>query len=415
VVQRWWRLRFAGASPPRSLDDAVRETRALLEDAVAVREVADVPVGALLSGGIDSSTVVALLARRSSRPIQTFSVEMPGGGGEAQWARMVAARYGTDHHELTMQARMVDLLPELVARYGEPFADPSALPTFQLAELARRHVTVALSGDGGDEAFGGYHRYALEELARRVGELPWPVPNLVHAVMRRLPGARLRPAREFASHHWRSPVERYLFLLAHFSRRDKERLLGPALAGRATRDEVAAELGRVLATSDAEDAVNRLLDLDTQTYLPDDIFTKVDIASMAHAVEVRAPFVDHLLLESLARLPGSVKLRRFTGKHLLRLAVRDLLPVPILKRAKRGFNLPLDRWMRDELAELTRDLLTDTTARARGLFDEREVRRLLDEHANGVSHGQRLWNLCVLELWLRAFVDSAPAAGRRCA
>jgi asparagine synthase (glutamine-hydrolysing) len=415
VVERWWRLSF-GADPPPSFADAVQQTRALLEDAVATREVADVPLGAFLSGGIDSSTIVALLARRSSRTIKTFSVDMPAGdGGEARWARLVAQRYGTDHHELTMQSRMVDLLPELVGRYGEPFADPSALPTFQLAELARRHVTVALSGDGGDEAFGGYHRYALEELARQVGELPWPLPRLVHAIMRRLPGNALRPAREFAAHRWQSPVERYLFLLAHFSRRDKQRLLGPALAARAAHDEVAAALGRVLAASDAEDAVNRLLDLDTQTYLPDDIFTKVDIASMAHALEVRAPFVDHVLLERVARLPGSAKLRRFSGKHLLRHAVRDLVPAPILTRAKKGFNLPLDRWMRQELAEMTHDLLTDATARERGLFDAREVRRLLGEHAAGVSHGRRLWNLCVLELWLRQFVDQDRVAGRRCA
>ena len=415
VVERWWRLSFAPA-PPRSFGDAVEETRALVEDAVAVREVADVPLGAFLSGGIDSSTVVALLARRSARAVKTFSVDMPSGdGGEGRWARLVAQRYGTDHHELTMQARMVDLLPELVARYGEPFADPSALPTFELSRLARRHVTVALSGDGGDETFGGYHRYALEELARRVGELPWPLPRLVHAIMRRLPGRALRPAREFASHRWHSPVERYLFLLAHFSRRDKERLAGPALADRAARDEVALELERVLGRSDAEDAVNRLLDLDTQTYLPDDIFTKVDIASMAHGLEVRAPFADHLLLERMARLPGSLKLRRFSGKQLLRHAVRDLLPAPILTRSKKGFNLPLDRWMRQELAGMTRDLLTDATARGRGLLDAGEVRRLLDEHAAGVSHGNRLWNLCVLELWLRHFVDAASNAAQRCA
>ena len=293
VVERWWRLRFAPGRAT-SLPDAVAETRALVEDAVAVREVADVPLGAFLSGGIDSSTVVALLARRAGRAVKTFSVDMPS-GGEASWARLVARHFGTEHHELTMQPRMVDLLPELTARYGEPFADPSALPTFYLSQLARRHVTVALSGDAGDEAFAGYHRYALEELAQRVGRLPWPLPRLVHAILRRLPGRSLRKVREFAAHRWRSPVERYLFLLAHFSRRDKERLRGAAFADRPADDGVAAELARVLAASDAGDAVNRLLDLDTQTYLPDDIFTKVDIASMAHALEVRAPFALSLI------------------------------------------------------------------------------------------------------------------------
>ena len=412
-VERWWRLRFAPGHAC-SLPDAVAETRARIEDAVAVREVADVPLGAFLSGGIDSSTVVALLASRAGRSVKTFSIDMPS-GGEAKWARLVARRYGTDHHELRMEPHMVGVLPALVARYGEPFADPSALPTLFLSELTRRHVTVALSGDAGDEAFAGYHRYAIEELARRVGRLPWPLPRLVYAILRRLPGRSLRPARELAAHHWQSPVERYLFFLAHFSRRDKERLRGAAFCDRPRGDAVASELARVLAASDADDAVNRLLDLDTQTYLPDDIFTKVDIASMAHALEVRAPFADHLLLEWLARLPGSLKLRRFRGKQLLRRAVRDLVPAAILERSKKGFNLPLDRWLRRELAELSRDLLTDATARARGLFDRAEVQRLLDEHAAGVSHGRRLWNLVVLELWLRQFVDRRVTTSlRRC-
>jgi asparagine synthase (glutamine-hydrolysing) len=413
VVERWWRLRFAPAAV-RSDADAVAETRALVEDAVAVREASDVPLGAFLSGGIDSSTVVALLARRTSRPIATFSVDLPR-GGEGAWARLVARRWGTVHHELTMQPAMLDVVPHLVARYGEPFADPSAVPTFYVSELARRHVKVALSGDAGDEAFGGYHRYAIEELARRVDGWPSPLPGLVHAILRRLPGAALRPAREFAEHRWCSPVERYLFLLAHFSRRDKERLLGPALAERAARDPVVHEFERVLAASDADDAVNRLLDLDTQTYLPDDIFTKVDIASMAHGLEVRAPFADHLLLEHMARLPSSLKLRRFWGKQLLRRAVRDLLPATVVSRRKKGFNLPLDRWLRVELAEPLRDLLTDRTARQRGLFDAAEVRRLLDEHAAGIAHGRRLWNLFVLELWLRQVVDGDEARVRSCA
>ena len=408
-LQRWWRLCFAPGRPV-SFRDAVAETRALVEDAVAVREVADVPLGAFLSGGIDSSTVVALLARRSSRPVQTFCVDLPAGdGGEAAYARLVARRYGTEHHELTMRPHMVSILPRLVAQYGEPFADPSALPTFYVSELARRQVTVALSGDGGDEAFAGYHRYAIEETARRVGRLPAPLPALVHALLRRLPGAGLRPAREFAAHRWRSPVERYLFFLAHFTRRDKERLVGPALVEHAKRDGAARELERVLAASDAEDAVNRLLDLDTQTYLPDAIFTKVDIASMAHALEVRAPFADHLLLERMAQLPGAFKLRGLRGKQLLRRAVRDLVPAPILTRKKKGFNLPLDRWMREDLFELSHDLLTDATARVRGLFEPSQVRRLISEHAAGVSHGRRLWNLTVLELWFRQLVDGSSA------
>jgi asparagine synthase (glutamine-hydrolysing) len=406
-VERYWRLHFS-PGPPIRVADAVDEVRTLVEESVRLRSVADVPVGAFLSGGVDSSAVVALLARSSSRPVKTFSVEIAdrGKGGEAHFARMVAERYGTDHYEIAMRPDMISILPRLVRMYGQPFADPSAVPTFYVSELARRHVVVALSGDGGDEAFGGYTRYALEEASRRIRALPWPLPQLVYAFLRRLPSDALRPARELAAHDALSPVERYLFFLAHFTRRDKERIAGPALRDRAARNLVVRDFERVLARTDASDPLNRLLDLDTQTYLPDDIFTKVDIASMAHSLEVRAPLVDHVLLERMAQLPGRLKMRALRGKQLLRRAMRDLLPAPILSRRKKGFGLPLARWMRQELFEMSRDLLTDGTARAHGLFDSGEIERLLGEHRRGVDHGQRLWNLTVLELWLRTVAGS---------
>jgi asparagine synthase (glutamine-hydrolysing) len=404
-VERYWHLRFE-PGPKVTLADATTRTRELLEEAVRLRQVADVPVGAFLSGGLDSSTVVALLARGSSRPLRTFSVDLPkGDGGEVHYARMVAERYGTDHEELVMSPDMVSILPKIVRMYGEPFADPSALPTYFVSELARRHVTVALSGDGGDEGFGGYGRYGLQEAARRLDALPGAVRRLVYGVLRRLPGAALRPAREFAGHEGLSVAERYLFFLAHFTPRDMLRIAGPKLRDR--KHQVARDFERILRASDAEDAVNRFLDLDTQTYLPDDIFTKVDVASMAHALEVRAPLVDHVLLEWLASLPGTSKMRGFRGKQILRRAVRDLVPAPIVARRKKGFGLPLSRWMREDLSGLARDVLTDRTARERGVTDPNEVRRILDEHQAGIDHGDRLWNLTVLELWFRAFVDEA--------
>ena len=411
-VERYWRLSFA-PGPPVAWDDAVAETRALVEEAVALREMSDVPLGAFLSGGLDSSTMVAMLARRSSRPIKTFSVDLPSGdGGEGRYARMVAERYGTEHHELTVRPDMVSVLPRIVAMYGEPFADPAAVPTYYLSELARQHVVVAISGDGGDECFGGYTRYALDGAARRVAALPWPLPRLMHGVLARLPGRALRPLRELAAHDGLSPAERYLYFLAHFTRRDKERIAGAALRERVRGNAVTRDFARILDESDAADDLNRLLDLDTSTYLPDDIFTKVDIASMAHALEVRAPLADHVLLERMARLPGSMKLRHLRGKQLLRAAVRDLVPAPILTRRKQGFGLPLGRWMREDLSQMSRDLLCDQTARQRGLFDPARVTRLLDEHAAGADHGERLWNLTVLELWLRG---DAGAEGKRAA
>jgi asparagine synthase (glutamine-hydrolysing) len=407
-LRRYWRLSYA-PGPPVDAREAVAEVRALMEEAVKLRTVADVPLGAFLSGGIDSSTVVALLARQASGPVRTFSIDFPAADtGETRYARLVAERYGTQHEEMTVSPDMVSVLPEIVRHYGEPFADESAVPVYYLSQMTRRHVVVALSGDGGDEAFAGYPRYALERLARRLQRLPGPTPRLVGGLLRRLPGAPLWPVREFGRLLDAPVTERYFLLLGHFTQADKERVVGPALLERARQDRVGKSFAELLRQSDAGDAVNRFLDLDTQTYLPDDILTKVDIASMAHALEVRAPLVDHVLLERMARLPGSLKLRGFRGKQVMRRAVRELLPPPILHRFKRGFGLPLARWLREDLAAMSRDLLTDGTARRRGLVDPQKVSRILDEHRAGVDHGDRLWSLLVLELWHRLVVDAAP-------
>jgi asparagine synthase (glutamine-hydrolysing) len=409
-IRRYWRLSYA---PRRSASeaDATAEVRELIDESVRLRRISDVPLGAFLSGGIDSSLVVALLARQSSRPVKTFSIDFPfGDGGETHFARLVARRYQTEHEELTVAPDMVSILPELVRCYGEPFADPSAVPTYYLAQMTRRHVIVALSGDGGDEGFAGYRRYAWERIARALCALPGPAAAVAQLLLERLPGPRLRPLRDFGA-HLRLPVaDRYLRHLAHFTYRDKLGVAGPLLREHLRRDAVAADFDRILGRSDATDAVNRLLDLDVQTYLPDDIFTKVDIASMAHALEVRAPLVDHVLLERLASLPGSYKLDGLRGKRLLRLIAEDLVPREILERRKKGFSLPLDRWMREDLASMARDLLTDATARSRGLFDPARVTRLLDEHRAGVDHGDRLWTLLVLELWHREWIDPPPPA-----
>ena len=408
-IERYWRLDFT-PGPPIAEADAVAEVRNLLDEAVRLREMSDVPLGAFLSGGIDSSTVVALMARRATQPIHTFSVDFPAGdGGEGAYARMVARRYGTAHHEMVLRPDMVSILPRIVKSYGEPFADPSAVSTWYVSELARRHVTVALSGDGGDEGFAGYTRYWVEDLARRVASLPGPLPIVVNTLLRLLPGDALRPARELAAHRGASQAERYLFFLAHFTRRDKTRVAGDALRDRAEHNQVTRDFERILKAGSAKDAINRLLELDVQTYLPDDIFNKVDIASMAHALEVRAPLVDHVLLERMAKWPGAMKLQGARGKLLLRKAVKDLLPEPILARSKKGFSLPLGRWLREDLRDLSRGVLTDETARARGLLRPTEVQRLLDEHARGVDHGERLWNLTVLELWLRDQADARAA------
>jgi asparagine synthase (glutamine-hydrolysing) len=405
-VRRYWRLSFAPRDgAPKTLPEAAEALAPMLEEAVRIRQIADVPLGAFLSGGIDSSLVVAMMAKASPRPVETFSIDFAGSAGEAIWARKVAKMWNTEHHELEVKPDMVTILPELVRRYGEPFADTSAVPVYYLAKLTRANVVVALSGDGGDEVFGGYRRYLWDKLARHIAGLGL-AGRAVGGILARLPGAGLHTVRAFGKAAFAPMADRYLPLIAHFSPAEKKTLLAPAFRDRlgqpvASPDPVVAWFAGMLAESTAQDDVNRLLDLDTRSYLPDDILVKVDIASMAHALEVRAPLLDHVLVEWMAGLPGHLKLKLLRGKRLLRTVARGLVPDQILTRKKKGFSMPVDHWFREELRPMAHDLLLGPDARTRAYVEGEPVRRLLAEQDRGAHHGEKLWNLVVLELWLR--------------
>jgi asparagine synthase (glutamine-hydrolysing) len=386
--------------------DAAREIRRVVEDAVAVRLMSDVPLGAFLSGGIDSSIVVACMARASSRPVQTFSIGFPRrGDSELPYARMIAERYGTDHHEEIVEPDTVALLPKIVRHYGEPFADPSAVPTWVLSEMTRRHVTVALSGDAGDEAFGGYKRYVWAHVAHLLLRLPPPARGGVAGLLEGLPGPQIRWLREYGRALRADEATRYLRFICHFSADEKAELYTPELRERFARDATADRFAQILAASRGEDALSRLMELDVRTYLPDDILVKVDIASMAHSLEVRAPLVDHHVMRLAAALPVRHKIRGLTGKVLLKQAFADLIPPAIVNRRKKGFSMPLGRWFRSDLVGFARDTLLSRRARERGLFAPRAVEDLLDRHARGEDHSDRLWNLLVLELWHTEVAD----------
>jgi asparagine synthase (glutamine-hydrolysing) len=291
VVRRYYHPSFAPALADIGEEEAARRVRATVEEAVRARLMSDVPLGAFLSGGIDSSIVVACMARISGAPVKTFSVGFSEGGredNELPYARLVAERYRTDHHEMVVEPDMVGLLPDIVRHHGEPFADTSAVPTRYLCELARRHVTVALSGDAGDEAFGGYRRYVWAHVADLLLRLPRPLAAMVAAALRAVPGGRARWLREYGARLGTDEATRYLRFICHFSAEEKNALYTPALRERFARDASAEAFAARLASSGARDVVSRLQDLDSQTYLPDDIFAKVDIASMSHALEARA-------------------------------------------------------------------------------------------------------------------------------
>jgi asparagine synthase (glutamine-hydrolysing) len=371
--------------------ERVRET---VREAVSIRLKSDVPLGALLSGGIDSSIVVALMAQASARRVRTFTVGFEDARyDERTFARAVAARYGTVHEELTIDEDVAATLPRLARAYDEPLGDEAAFPTFLICEQARRHVTVALTGDGGDESFSGYERYIAYDLAERIPRaVAWPAARMLRA----LPGPRRAP---------RSPFFRAARLLdvATAPKRDRYSRLMEVFPLELRRRLWAHEAAQPIELEPKQPGTTALQLLDIQTYLPGDLLPKADIASMAHSLELRSPLLDHRVVELGLSLPPSLKTRRLTGKLALRRAFAADLPPQVSGRGKKGFGVPLGRWFREDLRELAHDVLFED----RGWFQRAEIRRLLDEHETGrADHGHRLWCLLMLELWVREHVES---------
>ncbi|HZX38988.1 MAG TPA: asparagine synthase (glutamine-hydrolyzing) [Streptomyces sp.] len=413
-VRRYWKLDFSPAAVT-SEQEAVERTRELLLEATRIRMVSERPLGAFLSGGIDSSAVVAAMARTSDQPVKTFSVGFDDARfDEREHARTVARRYGTDHHEFVVGASALDVLPTLAWYFDEPFADSSAIPSFYVAQLSRRQVTVALNGDGGDESFGGYTRYALMARTARIR-----TPEAAHPALGRLGRALLgtgpvHPYRRKAglalTMLGADPELRYARLMSYFTPEQKHALYTDRLREELSGTDSYDLLLDAFHASSADSTVGRLMDVDVNTYLPGDLLVKVDITTMANSLEARSPFLDHRLMEWAARLPVELKVRGTTTKYLLKRAVADWLPPELLHRPKQGFGVPLAHWLRTELKDVAWDVLTDRTARDRGFFRPETVRALLEEHAAGQNHSRQLWALMQFELWHRRFVDQ-PLSG----
>jgi asparagine synthase (glutamine-hydrolysing) len=414
-VRRYWRLRY---QPKLDIteDEACERIVAELREATRLRLISDVPLGAFLSGGVDSSAVVALMAELSSAPVKTFSIGFEEKAyDELDYARLVAARYGTDHHEFVVRPDAVDVFDKLVWHYNEPFADSSAIPTYYLAELTRRHVTVALNGDAGDENFAGYDRYALRGTAAQYERLPQPVRLALGRLTRAIPaqagGVGLWSRTKRTIQRGATPAERrYAYDMMQFDPALRDELCTPDFAAAHDVEDSAALLLDEFRASDAPDLLDGMLDVDVNWYLPDALLVKVDIATMAHSLEGRSPLLDHRFMELAARLPSSFKRRGPVSKYIFKRAVRPLLPAEIVDRPKKGFSVPLEDWFRHELRELATDTLLDTTSTRRGYFRSSTVARLLNEHVSGVrSWHEHLWNLLMLELWHRKFVDPGRA------
>jgi asparagine synthase (glutamine-hydrolysing) len=411
-TRRYWALDFS-RKIDMSEEEAGERAVELLRDAVRVRLMSDVPLGAFLSGGIDSSAIVALMSELSTERVKTFSIGFEEQDfSEIEHARRIAQRFGTEHHEFVVKPDAMEVLPALVRHYGEPYADSSAIPTYYLSKMTRGHVTVALSGDGGDECFAGYERYAAMRMAEGYNQLPRIVKKgvlepaiaaLPQASATRSPYGRVRRLLGVMG---QERTERYLKLICGFSEEMKSELYTREFRGRTAEASPLAYMQPWFSGNGELDIVDRVMMADTSNYLPNDLLVKVDIASMAVSLEARAPFLDHHVMEFAATLPARYKLRGLTTKYLLKRALRGLLPDETLKRRKMGFGVPISHWFRGELKGFLSETILSDTALGRGYFIPDVVRRLVDDHAGGRrDYAPQLWTLLMLELWHREFID----------
>jgi len=407
-IKRYWRLDFSDKLKI-SEEDAASEVLRLLKEAVKVRLYSDVPLGAFLSGGVDSSAVVALMSQLSANRVKTFSVGFKERDySELSYAKIIAKRFNTDHHEFIVKPKALDILPMLVERYGEPYADSSCIPSYYVSFETRRFVTVALNGDGGDESFAGYERYQAMGAAERYRKMPRTARALVSAIARLFPDSAnpkdsLRRIRRFFEAADLPGAERYLRWVG---------ISGGAFdndfySDEFLKDTAMAEPKRFIEPYlGISGGLDGLLLTDINNYLPNDLLVKMDIASMANSLEARSPFLDHKMMEFAAKLPEGYKIKGLTKKYILKKAVSGLIPDNNINRSKMGFGIPVGNWFRGELKEFLRAALISKASSSRGYFNTVKVQEIVEGHISGKKdYSFQLWALLMLELWHQRFVD----------
>ena len=415
--RRYWELRFDPETPARRDEDYVEEVLAALRAAVKSHLLSDVPIGVFLSGGVDSSGLVGLMSEFATQRIQTFSVGFEEKSfDELALARQVAARYGTDHHEIVVRPDALRVLPALVHHFGEPFADSSAVPVYYVSELAHQSVKVVLSGEGADEVFAGYETYLAGKLAAAYRRLPHAVGGtLLPALVRRLPVSHAKVSLDYKAKRFVAGANLPLADGHFWWKVVLSEAAQAELCVAAAHDphlETAALYRAAAERAGSDDWLARLQAIDAHIYLPDDILTKADRMSMAHSLEARVPYLDTALVELAARLPSAVKLRRFSKKWILKRALAGHVPESILQAKKRGFNVPVASWLRGELHDMVADVLSPAALRRVGLFDPTYVQRLIGEHDSmRADHSRPLWTLLVFMNWYDMW-QQTRAAGR---
>jgi asparagine synthase (glutamine-hydrolysing) len=414
TVRSYWQLRFAerrnGHRSEASYED---QLVSILRESVKLHLVSDVPFGAFLSGGIDSSTIVALMSELLNAPVKTFSVGFDGDGArfsELPYARLVAAKYGTDHHEIVIRGQdLVNHAEKIVWHLDQPIADPATLANYMVSALARRHVKMVLTGEGGDELFAGYARHAGDKLSPLFSPLPAAVKAAALAVASRLPRLH-RP--KLALHALCQPDEtsRLVNWFPLFAPDMKSALLTDDFKAMVNGSSTARVFADCLARTDATDPLSRMLFLDTSLWLPDDLLARGDKTSMAASIEARVPLLDHQLVEFAASVPAHLKVKGLARKYLLKKAARRWLPPQVITRKKQGFPVPLSSWFRREARSFVRDVLSPDAVRRRGVFSPRYVQTLIERNERGdIDGGAWLWALVNVELWYRLFIDESSA------
>lgn len=407
-TEQYWNFDYKPPAKIKSEDEYTEILREKIKDAVNVRLISDVPLGAFLSGGVDSSTVVAMMSKLSETPVKTFSIGFNEDSfDELKFARLAAKHFGTEHHEFVVTPDMVDIVDELVWHFDEPFADSSALPTFMVSKMAREFVTVVLTGDGGDELFAGYDRYVTDKKRSSLAKLPKGFrTGVLRAIGEKLPHRAL--GKNYLYNISLDALDRYVDSVSHFNEPSRMHLYSDGFKSSLNGKFGSAERDfRAFAECvSSGKSLDNLLYLDSKTYLPGDILTKVDRMSMANSLEARAPLLDHELIEFVARIPSELKMKGFETKYILKKAMEGVVPKEILHREKQGFGVPIREWINSQLKTRIIEDLCERRTLERGYFETPYIQTLMDEHLSGRrDHSDALWLLWMLELWHRKFVD----------
>jgi len=413
-VEKYWQLDFAPIQENKiDLHELCDRIRLGLEESVKLRLISDVPLGAFLSGGVDSSLIVGLMAKLSGRPVKTFSIGFEEKDfDELAYAKLVSKHFSTEHHEFIVRPNAIEILPELVWYYNEPFADSSAIATYYVAKMTKDFVKVVLTGDAGDENFAGYPRYLRSQWIAWFTKLPEKVRrDWMPAFLRR-----------FSSLHWREKtlnrLADFMELLSHdqarnyaeqikiFNAKEKNDIYTKQMAHDVAKVDSLDFLSEKYEEIETDDLLDKLLYLDINSYLPEDLLVKMDIATMANSLEARVPFLDHKLMEFVAGIPSHFKLKGSISKFILKKTFSDFLPEAVLKRKKMGFGVPISRWIKNELRDYVYEVLLDRKTLNRGYFKKEGIERLLEEHiASRYDHSAKIWALLFLEIWFRIFMD----------